>query len=122
YLLAGLGPTAFLLVERHAQGCSDCPSNAFLVEPSHTAATVVGGVLTVLAGALLVTVVGVLVRRWRRATPPARRVLAPVYASGAAASLLLIFAALGGIASEPLGSALGWVALSAFVCVPVFFL
>src|SRR5207248_4222140 len=88
----------------------------------HTAATVVGGVLTVLAGAVLVTVMGILARRWHRATPAARRVLAPVYASGAAASLLLIASALGGIVSDSVGTALAWVALSAFVCVPVFFL
>jgi len=122
YVLAGVGPTLFLLVERNPQGCGKCPDNAFLIAPSHTAATVIGGVLTAIAGALLVTVIGVLVRRWRRATPPARRVLVPVYVSGGAASLLLIFSALWGIVSQPLGSALGWVALFAFVCVPVFFL
>jgi PAS domain S-box-containing protein len=122
YLLAGLGPTAFLLVERDPQGCSDCPDNAFLIHASHTGATVVGGVLTALAGAVLLSLIGIVFRRWRRATPAARRVLAPVYASGAAASLLLIFAALGSIVSEPLGTALSWVALSAFVCVPIFFL
>ena len=122
YLLAGLGPTGFLLVERHPQGCGKCPDNAFLIRQSHIAATIVGGVLTVLAGALLFTVIGILARRWHRATPAARRVLAPVYASGAAASLLLIASALGGIVSDSVGTALGWVALSAFVCVPVFFL
>src|SRR5438067_6543506 len=69
YVLAGLGPTGFLLVERHAQGCGKCPDSAFLIRESHTAATVVGGVLTVLAGAVLVTVMGILARRWHRATP-----------------------------------------------------
>ncbi|HEX6702601.1 MAG TPA: histidine kinase [Gaiellaceae bacterium] len=122
YVLAALGPTAFLLVERNPQGCGKCPDNAFLAFPSHAAADVVGGVLTVLAATLLVTVIAVLVRRWRRATPAARRVLAPVYVSGLGASILLIASALSGIVFERLGSAIGWVALFGFVCIPVFFL
>jgi PAS domain S-box-containing protein len=122
YLLAGLGPTVFLLVERHAQGCTKCPDNIFLVTDSHTAATIIGGVLTALVGVVIVSVLVIVIRRWRRATPAARRILAPVYGSGAAASILLILSAIAGIFSEPLGTALGWVGLAALVCVPIFFL
>jgi len=122
YLLAGLGPTAVLLFETNAQACSDCPDNAFLAWPSHTTAVALAGVLNGIAGLYLLVLIVVLVRRWRGATPAARRALAPVYISGSAATALLVVASIVGNLSHTVDRAVGWLALGTFVCVPVFFL
>ncbi len=70
--------------------CFDCPENVILVQPHETLVNV-ASVLINVAGLLLVIAVLVsLIRRWRRATAPERRVYAPVYGAGIAMMLALI--------------------------------
>jgi signal transduction histidine kinase len=84
-----LQPLAMLFDDLHDLKCAACPDNAFLVERSETLAIAFGlPALLVVVGVLLAVAV-VLVRRWRGATPPTRRVLGPVYATGGATVVIL---------------------------------
>jgi signal transduction histidine kinase len=70
-------------------GCSHCPTNPLLIEPSQ-AATVISTVELDVAIALLGAVVAVLYRRWRGSTPSQRRAFAPVLAGGSLTFVLLM--------------------------------
>jgi signal transduction histidine kinase len=101
--------------------CSACPENLLLVEPNPAAADAVVAIGGIVGTLLCVAIAVLLVRRWRAATPAARRVLAPVL--GASLITVLLFApyvALGR-AGEPL-SPLGLVAWLASGLMPVAFL
>jgi signal transduction histidine kinase len=69
-------------------GCPGCPHNVFLVDRNAAALHGVRNVIDVVAVVVGVAVVVVLARRWRLASAPARRVLAPVlWAGGLVAAL-----------------------------------
>jgi signal transduction histidine kinase len=70
--------------------CSECPENLLLVTANETLVTTISAILNVAALALVGSVLAVLVRRWRRATPSQRRLLVPVYSAGATVIVLLI--------------------------------
>ena len=76
----------------------------------------------IIAVLLLVGGIGVMVHRWRVATPPLRRSLAPVYLSGAVC--ILILALTIGVApfSPGLGAVVSWAGGVAFTAVPLAFL
>ena len=93
-----------------------------MVVESPTTETIVDSVGTAITVAIIVAVVAVLVRRWRRATPALRRVLAPVYIAGGAA---LVFLLLGNVLSQvstAASDAIGSVFLLLFAAVPFAFL
>ena len=81
-LLANL--TGLLVDTTPTDNCPKCPSNAFLVVDSNTTANALGVFWNCVGGALMLVTAIVLVRRWRAATTPARRVLTPVYIGGLA--------------------------------------
>jgi signal transduction histidine kinase len=84
-----LQPAWMLFDDLHDLKCGDCPANAFLIDHNDTLATVLGvPTLGAILG-VLVAVVVILVRRWRAASPPLRRVLAPVYVSSGATIVIL---------------------------------
>jgi signal transduction histidine kinase len=91
YVVALVGQPALMLFDDlHDPGCADCPANAFLIRNDETLVLAVGlPTLAALLGVLL-SVAVILARRWRRATPPLRRVLGPVYAAGGATVVLLL--------------------------------
>jgi signal transduction histidine kinase len=68
----------------------DCPDNVILIHDSETVVTVTATVLNLVGAGLIAAMVVLLVRRWRRATPPQRRFLVPVYSASVALALLLI--------------------------------
>ena len=72
-----LGPLLMELVSRKPPGCSEnrCRDSAILVYDSHFLGSLVDWVATLMTLALILCVVVVLVRRWRRATPALRRIL-----------------------------------------------
>ena len=101
-------PAALMFAEPDLDGCDRCPgvSNPLFVGDLGG----VGGVLAILdwvfTFALAAWIVSILVRRWRRATPPQRRVLAPVLAGilvAAVAEILLnlILVVTGDTAGRP---------------------
>jgi signal transduction histidine kinase len=69
--------------------CEECPRNVLLVEPSETVVTVCGTIINALATVLVVAVLVVLVRRWRRSNSTQRRFLVPVYSAGVALMAIL---------------------------------
>ena len=123
YLVAlVLQPVWMLFDDLHGLKCDACPDNAFLVDRDQTLAWLFGlpALITVLA--VLLAVVAILVRRWRAASAPLRRVLAPVYATaGATVAILLVRTAV-----EPFsdfgGDVLEWLSVLALLTVPVAFL
>src|ERR671933_503945 len=72
--------------------------------------------LTVRTGYVLVA------RRWRRATPPERRILAPVLLSGFVASAFLVSDIVVGAISQHWARPLDLLLVDAFASVPLFFL
>jgi len=69
-----------------------CPENAFLIWSSDSVTHVVELAVPAAALGVIAIAIGLLIRRWRRATPPLRRALAPVLATGG--GLILLLAAL----------------------------
>jgi PAS domain S-box-containing protein len=118
YALAAL-PLSYALF---ARGEKDAPENAFMIVDSSLARTIIG----ILAAGIALFVVGstiwILARRWRAASRPLRRVLAPVFATaGAAISLLLLAIGVSAV-SEKAGNYIWWAVLVAVGSVPVAFL
>jgi N-terminal 7TM region of histidine kinase len=91
YIVAFVLQPAFMLFDDLREVvCDGCPENAFLVSRNEALALGFGLVaLTVTIGALLSAIV-ILVRRWRAATPPLRRVLGPVYLTAVATIAIVV--------------------------------
>jgi signal transduction histidine kinase len=117
-------PAWFFLDPRFSFDCDDCPDNVLLVERSDTVVTAISAVVNVTAFVLLIAVIAVLVRRWRRATPAQRRLLVPVYAAGVALMVLLLptLALQAGGRAGSAGEVVWAVALVPFGLVPWLFL
>jgi signal transduction histidine kinase len=100
-----------------------CPDNLLLATDNRAAAGLINVVQVTVAGLLVAAmVVYVLARRWRAASPPLRRTLAPFLVTGTLTILLLVFGyALSGVGFDPLNPLVlvGFVGLAA---VPVAFL
>ncbi|MQA73837.1 MAG: histidine kinase [Solirubrobacterales bacterium] len=102
--------------------CTTCPDNLLLVEPSSGFVGAWFDGLCVIGIAALLAVLGRLIARWRRAAPPLRRIVTPLFVSGAVLMALLatlLFFDLAGI--EVIESAY-YVALIPFALVPYLFL
>jgi signal transduction histidine kinase len=123
YGVALVGQPAIMLVDDlRDPACRDCPANAFLIRNDETLALAVGlPTLVVLLGVLL-SVAIILVRRWRRATPPLRRMLGPVYASGGATVVILMIRTAVESLSSFRADALEIASVLALFTVPVAFL
>jgi signal transduction histidine kinase len=79
-----------------------CTTNAAQIFHSPATSTILTGLHDVILAALTVVGLGLLVGRWLRATPPARRTLAPVLTVGAALACLFIALDVASIAQAPL--------------------
>jgi signal transduction histidine kinase len=105
-------------------GCDDCPRNVILIESKESLVTTASAILNGFGALLVVCVLVVMVRRWRRATAAQRRFLVPVYSAGVAVLLLLIVlvsAQAGGVENKALDVL--WVAaMVPFALVPYLFL
>jgi signal transduction histidine kinase len=102
------------------QGCTDCPHNLALVHGSKSLTDSLDLSSTVLQALIAAAVVALLLRRWQRATPPARRVIAPVLWSGALVAALQVALAIQ--PGDDNGTVLGSVAGIAFNVFPLAFL
>jgi signal transduction histidine kinase len=126
YALVAIGPLPQLLFgfnERMLDACPDCPESALLIERNDTLRDVFNAVTSVMAIAIVGAVLAVLIRRWRQATAPQRRAMAPVLWSGVA-MLVLLATALGSDAAgiSRLTDVLGYLSLFVFASVPWVFL
>jgi signal transduction histidine kinase len=124
YLLVTVGVLPLYLFFDPATECEECPENVFLVEDSETAVNIAGTVINVLGIVVIGLVIRSLVRRWRRATRPERRLYAPMYGAGVA----LMIALIGQLALQSTGTDGGAldmafiVSLIPFALVPYLFL
>ncbi len=118
-LLANL--TSLLVDATPTDNCDDCPSNAFLVVDSDTAANALQFFWNIVGLAFMVAAAVVLARSWRASTAPARRVLTPVYVGGLA-SLMLVGLSFALHQLTHFSEVVGTVGIIAFISVPFFFL
>jgi PAS domain S-box-containing protein len=100
----------------------DCPANAFLITPSSTTADVLDAIFSLVGIVLFLCVIVILVRRWRQATVPMRRVLLPVYLSGGLSIVFIAATFAGSAASSRAGDILFYIAFFWFAVLPLVFL
>jgi signal transduction histidine kinase len=78
-----------------------CTANAALIFHSPAAHTILSTLHDAVLGALSVVVLGILVRRLLKATPPARRTLAPILMVGTGVVCLFVAVDVAGVAGAP---------------------
>jgi signal transduction histidine kinase len=105
-------------------GCERCPENLLMVGSSSAAADAVIVVVDFAAIAIAVAIAVILARRWRSATAPARRVLAPVLWTSVAATLVF---AVGSLVEAVHGAAdpsraVWWASVTGLTAIPAAFL
>ncbi len=122
YTLVFVGSLAQLLVdEQPDSSCATCAST-IAVTSSDTAHTLVRGLVSVLALALVVAVFAIVISRYLRARGALRRALGPVLGTGALVMVVLFVQLIVDTVSEDAADPLYFVFLVAFALVPVAFL
>ena len=122
YTLVFVGSFAQLLVdEQPDSSCATCAST-IAVTSSDTAHTLVRGIVSVLALALVVVVLAIVVSRYLRARGALRRALGPVLGTGALVMVVLFVQLVVDTVSEDAADPLYFVFLVTFALVPVAFL
>ncbi len=121
YGLLAIGPLLFTFFGEN-EGCTDCPENKLLLVDSQSGANIVGLTFIVVGVGICASTVWVLVRRWRAASPPLRRVLAPVFVTSGIAIGVFLAAAFVGAVSARVSNVLFWFLLVAVASVPLAFL
>ena len=117
-----LQPVWLLFDDLHGLKCDGCPRSALLIEHVEPLAVGLGIVTLTAVLVILVAVLVILMRRWRAASVPSRRVLAPVYlASGVAIGFVVIRTALDPFTEVGVG-VLEWLSVLALLTVPLAFL
>jgi signal transduction histidine kinase len=108
-----------LFADARSQICSDCPHNAFqLTRNDGLAEGILQGQRSV-GVVLSAFTVALLVRRWRRASVPERRAVAPVLWAGSAMFAALAFSVANDILDQPLGQGPAWTRELVFAALPV---
>jgi PAS domain S-box-containing protein len=122
YAVSVIANVSTMLFDPDPAKCAKCPDNAFLVTDDATLRGILSAVWNVAGVAIGGAVLVILVRRWRSASVPARRALAPVLASG---FVMVFFLALL-FALDPVSKTARDIAdilaFAAFICVPLAFL
>jgi signal transduction histidine kinase len=108
-----------LFADSRSQICSDCPSNAFEVTRNDGVANVLLQGQRTVGVVLSVFTVALLVRRWRRASPPERRAGAPVLWAGSAMFAALAISVGNDIFDHPLGPGPAWTRSLVFASIPI---
>jgi PAS domain S-box-containing protein len=118
-----LGPLAISLVDPSPiPACDDCPDSAFLVADRPGLADAAGIAFGVSAAVLAAVIFVRLVRRFRGASPPLRRVIGPVYFFTLLALVGLVASNLVWTFDETAGLTVELAALAALALMPVAFL
>jgi signal transduction histidine kinase len=112
----------FFMDYRTVRGCP-CPRNLLFVHQADQLHQSLMTLQRVLALGIVLAVVVILVRRWRRASPPLRRSLGPVLMTGTVAAVLSGCAlVLTQVSDSPAGEVVGLAATLAIAFVPLGFL
>jgi PAS domain S-box-containing protein len=101
--------------------CDDCPESAFLVVDRPALARAVGIALALAAAAIGAAFIVRLVRRYREATPPLRRVIGPVYLFTLVSLVALVASSLVATVSASVGFVVELAALASLTLMPVAF-
>jgi len=131
--LVGLQLLWVLFADLSVTGCEDCVAggiheparvaeNAFLVRPSDDLADGIEAFQNAVGIVLVLSLVTVLVRRWRTSSHAARRALVPVLVAGLATAGLLLLVLGTYLVREDAAPSLRWVTLAAYASVPFAFL
>src|SRR3954465_10806000 len=102
--------------------CEGCPRNIFFVTDSSVGRMVAGVLAVAGAGFVLLGTAAVLYRRWRAASPPLRRTLAPIFITSAATLFFIGLAIAVSFVSSEASDVVWWFVLFAFAMVPLAFL
>ncbi len=122
YAVVLVGGAALLLVEDQPfPDCASCRST-IAVTDSDAAFTVVRGLVTTIALAIVVALLVILVTRFLRARGALRRALGPVLGTGALVMLVLSLQLIVDAISTDAARPLQWVFLVTFALVPIAFL
>jgi signal transduction histidine kinase len=108
-----------LFADSRSQICSDCPHNAFEITRNDSLANGILQGQRSVGVVLSVFTVALLVRRWRRASPPERHAGAPVLWAGSAMFAALAFSVANDIFGHPLGPGPAWTRELVFASIPV---
>ena len=103
-------------------GCPECPDNLLLLSSDDAVVTALVDSVNVIGVLLAVTVIGILARRWRGATAPARRVLAPMLWSGAVTAVAGVGLFASSISGGPTQTGFRLATYAVIALVPVAFL
>ncbi len=123
YFMTTLLHAAPVLVTADNRRHCDCAGNLALVDSQPALAQVLYTVQLVAVVGVVSLACGVLVRRWRTASAPQRRALAPVLgAGGATGALVVLSAAAESVDLHGLSDIVDWAYLAAFASVPFAFL
>jgi len=126
YAVALVGPTLAYLFDAgdltNAVCDGPCPDNLLSVWPHQTLANVIAIVYALTALALALLVLVRLVQRWRGASPPLRRALAPVFVTAALLIGIVLVQTTLSFFSQRAAEAVNWVVLAALLTVPLSFL
>jgi PAS domain S-box-containing protein len=101
--------------------CDTCPRSAFLVSDNSSLARASGVLLALGAAAIGAAFIVRLVRRYRQATPPLRRVLGPVYLFTLVSLVTLVASGLIATISASAGFIIELAALASLALMPVAF-
>jgi signal transduction histidine kinase len=108
-----------LFADSRSQICSDCPDNALEITRNDGLANGILQGQRTLGVVFSVLTVAVLVRRWRRASAPERRVGAPVLWAGSAMFAALAFSVANDMFDHPLGPGPAWTRELVFAAIPI---
>jgi signal transduction histidine kinase len=112
----------FFMDYRTVRGCP-CPRNLLFVQHADQLHSSLMTIQRVLALGIVLTIVVILVRRWRRASPPLRRSLGPVLVTGTVAAVLSgCGLVLTQVSDSSAGDVVGLAATLAIAFVPLGFL
>ena len=101
-----------------ATNCDGCPDNLLAVWDSQTARNVIGVVAVLGAGFVLFGTAAVLFRRWRAASPPLRRTLAPIFLTSAATLFFIGLAIAVSFVSTRASDIVWWFVVFSFALAP----
>jgi signal transduction histidine kinase len=100
--------------------CPQCPpANVLAVAPDAGVANALSQLQRIAGLTLALIAVGLVVMRWVRATPPQRRIVAPVACAGALTLAVLVFSVINDVLGEPLRQAPKQVLFVALASLPV---
>jgi len=111
--------SSLLFSDSGAVLCSGCPRNMFEVARNDALADGILQAQRITAVLLALFTVGLLVHRWRAASAPQRRSVAPVLWAGSATIVVLAISIANDVVGEPLGQAAKWALYCVFASVPV---